>query len=250
MIEKEEFYGKVRAIFKENELSEYLKDEIIEKFYALTEIMLETNEKMNITAITEEDAVIARHYADSLLLLRADIEEGAEICDVGCGGGFPSFPIAIVRPDIKITGIDSTAKKVAYVNETAKKLGLTNLTAVSGRAEELASGDSEMRESFDYVCARAVAALPVLSELCMPFVKVGGKFIALKAKSGREELENSLFAIKKLGGEIEKSEEMFLCDRTLGGEERAERMLIEVKKTARTGSGYPRAYAQIKKKPL
>ncbi len=250
MIEKEEFYGKVRRIFEENGLFEYLSDEILEKFRSLTEIMLETNEKMNITAITDIDAVIARHYADSLLMLSENIESGARVCDIGCGGGFPSFPIAIARPDIFITGVDSTAKKVVYVNEAAAKLGLTNLKAISGRAEELAAVGADMRESFDVVCARAVAALPVLSELCLPFVKVGGRFIALKAKSGEEELSLSEKGIEKLGGRVIKSEKLYLRDKTVPGGEEAERLLITVEKVRKTEEKYPRAFGQIKKKPL
>ncbi|MEE0970199.1 MAG: 16S rRNA (guanine(527)-N(7))-methyltransferase RsmG [Clostridia bacterium] len=250
MKEKEDFYSKAGKIFEENGLSEYLCDEILEKFYLLTEIMLETNKKMNITAITDIPAVIARHYADSLLMLKVGIERGARICDIGCGGGFPSFPIAIARPDLFVTGIDSTAKKVAYVNDTAKRLGLKNLSAISGRAEELASASGEMRESFDVVTARAVASLPVLSELCLPFVKVGGLFVALKAKTGEEELDAAKEGIKKLGGRIEGSEKLILRDETLEKEGGAERLLVTVRKIAPTTEKYPRAFGQIKKKPL
>ena len=249
MIEKSEFFAKAEQIFKENDLFEYINREIFEKFYALTEIMISTNEHMNITAITDVDAIIARHYADSLLMLKVGIEKGTEICDVGCGGGFPSFPLAIARPDIKILGIDSTEKKVAYVNETAKKLGLENLRAISGRAEELAAANGEYREKFDLVCARAVAALPMLSELCIPFTKVGGRFVSLKAKSGEEELNSAKKGIEKLGGVIEKTEKLYLIDKTIE-EEKAERYLITVRKKTKTPLNYPRAFAQIKKKPL
>lgn len=252
MKEKEQFFIKVREIFDENGLNDYLKDDILEKFYLLTEIMIKTNEKMNITAITDVDAIIARHYADSLLMLSAGIEEDSRVCDVGCGGGFPSFPLAIVRPDISIIGIDSTAKKVNYVNETAKELGLDNLVAVSGRAEELSScGENyNYRESFDVVCARAVASLPILSELCLPFAKKGGRFIALKAKTAKEEIKAASLGIEKLGGKIEKIEEMSLVDKTLDESQNAERTLITVRKVTPTALKYPRPYAQIKKKPL
>lgn len=250
MKEKLDFFAKVREIFTENSLSELLNDEIFEKFYLLTEIMLETNEKMNITAIKDVDAIIARHYADSLLMLSVGIESASVICDIGCGGGFPSFPLAIARPDIKIIGVDSTAKKVAYVNETAKKLGLKNLTAISGRAEELAAFGGEYREKFDVVCARAVASLPILSELCLPFVKEKGRFVALKSKTADEELSASRGGIIKLGGKIEKIEKLTLVDKTLEQGSDAERTLITVRKTAKTPPKYPRPYAQIKKKPL
>lgn len=248
MIEKSKFFAKVCSVFEKNGLEQYISDEILDKFYNLTEIMLETNEKMNITAITDIDAVIERHYADSLLMLSAGIDEGAKILDVGCGGGFPSFPIAIARPDVTVTGLDSTAKKIAYVNETAKKLELSNLTAISARAEELAF-ESEMREKLDVVTARAVASLPILSELCLPFVKVGGKFVALKSKTAEEELQSARRGIEKLGGRIEKVEKTALRS-LIEGEEDAERTIISVKKVAHTEGKYPRAYAQIKKKPL
>lgn len=250
MKENSIFFAKVREIFAENSLSEYLTDEILEKFYLLTEIMLDTNERMNVTAITDVDAVIARHYADSLLMLSVGIESGTKICDVGCGGGFPSFPLAIVRPDIKIIGIDSTAKKVAYVNDTAKKLGLTNLTAISGRAEELSAMGGEHREKYDMVCARAVASLPVLSELCIPFVKENGKFVALKSKTAEDELNAARSGIIKLGGKIERIDRLSLVDKTLPDGSDAERNLITVRKVSKTSPKYPRPFAQIKKKPL
>lgn len=253
MKEKEIFFGKVLDIFRENRLEEYLNDEILEKFYNLTQIMLETNEKMNITAITDVDSIIARHYADSLLMLSVCIKENSKVCDIGCGGGFPSFPLAIVRPDLNIIGIDSTSKKVNYVNETAEKLNLKNLKAISGRAEDLSSfsdRDKNYREKFDYVCARAVASLPILSELCLPFVKIGGYFVALKAKTADDELNLASEGIKRLGGKIETINKMFLMDKTLGDEKDAERNLIVIKKTGKTPEKYPRAYAQIKKKPL
>lgn len=250
MKKKEEFISKVWRIFTENSLTEYLTDEILEKFYQLFVIMLETNEKMNITAITDEDAVIARHFADSLLLLRANIESGSKICDIGCGGGFPSFPIAIARPDITVMGVDSTAKKIAYVNDTAAKLGLKNLTAISARAEDISSVGGEYREKFDLVCARAVAALPILSELCLPFVNVGGRFVALKSKTADEELADSKKGIVTLGGKIESIEKLSLIDHTLENGCDAERTLITIRKIEKTPPKYPRPYAQIKKKHL
>ncbi len=254
MKEKDIFFSKVERIFSENSLFAYLKEDILEKFYLLTSIMLETNEKMNITAITDIDSVIARHYADSLLLLNIDIKEGASICDIGCGGGFPTFPIAIARPDIKITSIDSTAKKIAYVNETAKKLGLSNINAISGRAEEFCFVSEKnkevcLREKFDIATARAVASLPVLCELCLPFVKVGGSFISLKAKTADEEIKASENAISVLGGKTENIIKLNLKDET-AEEKIAERTLIEIKKVKKTVQKYPRQYSQIKKKPL
>lgn len=246
MIEKSEFFAKVERIFAQNALEAYITAEICEKFYALTNKMLETNEKMNITAIKDIDSIISLHFADSLMLLSAGIEEGTKILDVGCGGGFPSFPIAIARPDIKVVGIDSTAKKVNYINETAKEIGIDNLVAITGRAEDFCTKENA-RESFDVVCARAVAALPILSELCLPFVKKDGRFIALKSKTAEEEIEASRGGIKKLGGKIEKIEKTTLY---IPNSEEAERNLIIIRKTDKTPPQYPRNYSQIKKKPL
>lgn len=263
MIEKSEFFAVLRSVFEKNGLSDGLCREKEEKFLLLTEIMLDANEKMNLTAIKDIFGIVSKHYADSLLMLDAGIPHGASVCDVGCGGGFPSFPIAIMRPDLHVTAIDSTAKKIRYINETAKKIGLSNLVAYSGRAEEISAyeiprtvdaevSSLKMREKFDVVTARAVASLPVLSELCLPFAKVGGAFIAMKSRSAEEELDMSVSAIKKLGGSIEKTAGRTLllpqAEKTDG--EDAERTIIVIRKTGKTPPEYPRPFAQIKKKTL
>lgn len=261
MIEKSDFFDRVRAVFEINGLSRVADDEKIEKFRLLTEIMQSAGEKMNLTAIKDEEEIIEKHYADSLLILTEQIAPGASLCDVGCGGGFPSFPLAIARPDLEITAIDSTAKKIRYINETAEKIGVKNLKAYCARAEEAAASappaslDKEiaalkMRERFDVVTARAVAALPVLCELCLPFVKVGGIFVAMKARSAEEELNSSENAVKELGGETESVKKLTL--RTTGKTENGdmERTMIIVRKKEHTPSNYPRTFAAIKKKPL
>ena len=133
-----------------------------ELFYRLAITLTETNKSLNLTAVTDADGVILKHFADSLIAVD-ELPEGARVIDVGCGGGFPTFPLAIVRPDLKITALDSTEKKINFVSRTAKELGLDNITPISDRDEALGRG--EMRESFDVATARAVAALPVLTEL-------------------------------------------------------------------------------------
>ena len=249
MIEKSKFFSVSEEIFAQNGLSEFTKPEILEKFFNLTEIMLKVNEEMNLTAITDPDAVILKHYADCLLIAKESdtyLPKGAKVVDIGCGAGFPCFPLAIARPDLQILGIDSTAKRIRYVNETAEALGLTNLRAEAMRAEDGAKKGSVLRESFDVATARAVAALPILTELCLPYVKKGGKFVAMKAKAAPDELESSKNAIKTLGGQLVSSDLLPLRRGNL----EENRTIIVVSKIAPTPEKYPRHYSQISKKPL
>ena len=240
----EEFKEALYRVFEMNSLSKYLDDTKARLFYNFADILLETNKSFNLTAVKDEDGVILKHFADSLIV--ADhIPEGARIIDVGCGGGFPTFPLAIARPDLSITALDSTEKKINFVRSAAERLGLTNINAVCGRAEELARG--EMRESFDLATARAVAALPILTELCMPFVRVGGRFAAMKALRADTEISDTvssgLFAA--LGGEKEPTvHELTLKD---GSAEPLSRAVVVVEKRAKTPSKYPRKYSQIVK---
>ena len=241
---KEEFFDLYKKIFAKNQLEEYCSDEIIEKMFEMSEYMLQVNANMNLTAITETADVIAKHLADSVMASKF-IPCGARVCDVGCGGGFPSLPLAIVRPDISIVGVDSTEKRINYVNDSAKRLGLTNITAVAGRAEDLASA-SKYREVFDVCIARAVANLPVLSELCIPFVKVGGLFVAMKGKLNDDEMSN---ASQILGAEkLAENKIVRYSLATQSGEE--DRCIVALQKIAKTPDKYPRNYSQIKKKPL
>ena len=216
--------------------------------FFLSEKLVETNQVMNLTAIVDEDGIILRHLVDSLLI-SAEIPQGATIIDVGCGGGFPTLPLAIFRQDVSITAIDSTEKKIRYVQETADELGLSNVRAISARAEELAHLP-EYRERFDVATARAVAALPVLCEITLPFVKVGGSLVAMKAKDARTELDASQNAIATLCGKTAASELIF-TELTLSGFGISEnRAIINIKKMSKTPAAYPRKYAQIKKSPL
>ena len=243
-INKQDFTRELTKVFKENGLSSMLSMERMESFYRLTERMLCENEKYNLTAITDIDKIILNHYADCVTL-SAKLKKGASIIDVGCGAGFPSLPLAIVRPDLKILAVDSTAKRVNYVQETAKMLGLDNLTAAVMRAED-GGKDAAYREKFDYATARAVAEMRVLSELTLPFVKVGGQLVAMKGKNAEFELSSAKKAIATLGGRNPVCENITLK----GGGETLTHPLIIIDKKEKTPAAYPRVFAQISKKPL
>ena len=244
-MEYQEFKQKCIDIFALNSFMPTPTDEQTEKLYALTEHMLEVNKSLNLTSITDLDGVILKHYADSLTVLKY-IPEGSRVIDVGCGAGFPSLPLAIFRPDLSITALDGTAKRIEYVKGATRLLRLNNLTAVAGRAEEYAN-KSDFRESFDIATARAVAALPVLSELCLPFVKKGGHFVAMKAAQGESEAEASANAIKLCGGSPAIISQLEL---TANGESFEKRVIIVSQKVASAPPKYPRHYSQISKKPL
>ena len=160
-----EFFSVYQSIMQQNGFAAYADEASAKRFHDLTARMLEINEKMNLTAIKEESAIILLHYADSLTASQF-LPQNARVADIGCGAGFPCLPLAICRPDLQITAIDSTEKRIRYVAETASLLHCDNLTAVAMRAEE--GGQGRYREQFDVCTARAVAALPLLAELCLP----------------------------------------------------------------------------------
>lgn len=245
-MEKSLFFAEYRRVFEKNGIEQYAADEIVDKMYAMVEHMLAVNFHTNLTAITNWNEILVKHLADCCLILPY-LPEGARLLDVGCGGGFPSLPIAIARPDITVTGLDSTGKKVDYMNKSASVLGLSNLSAICGRAEDLAN--TELRESFDVVTARAVAALPVLCELCAPFVRVDGLFCAMKGANADEENAASLCGRTKLGLSA-TSEDMKRLSLVFADGHTEERCLILMKKNAKTPKIYPRPYSQIKKRPL
>ncbi len=241
---QKDFISEITRVFKENALASYLNAEKTEKFYRLTERMLCENEKYNLTAITEPKKIILNHYADCVALATR-IPKGAKIIDVGCGAGFPTLPIAIVREDVQILALDSTAKRIEYVRGTAELLGLKNVTALSMRAEDGARM-SEYRESFDIATARAVAELRILAELCLPFVRVGGKMLAMKGKNADFELSGAKKAIAILGGRDAKIETVTLHSEI----EELSHPIISIDKKVKTPDAYPRPYAKISKKPL
>ena len=232
-------------------LQAYCTRDISDRFYALTEEMLRVNSFMNVTAITEPADIIIKHYADCARIAPL-LPAGAHLCDVGTGGGFPSLPAAILRPDVTITAVDSTAKKLNYVAQTARLLGLDNLTTKAARAEELGK-QPEFREAFDIVTARAVARMNVLCEWCLPLVKKDGHFLAMKGRDGAAEYEKAKNAIDILGGITISCDSFLLRDPFSGGSadnDAMARTLILVKKRQFTPKQYPRGNAQISKKPL
>lgn len=241
-MQRDDFIAYLQETFARNGLS--VSRERADLLHRLTEQLIETNKTFNLTAITDEERIAELHMADCAMTA-ASFPEGARVIDVGCGAGFPSLPLAILRPDLRITALDATQKKVQYVQRTADLLGLTNVQAICGRAEELAA-KADYRETFDVATARAVAALPVLCELCLPFVRVGGLFLAMKGKTAKEELLLAKGAIAKLGGE----EEAFLDTPLLGKSETFARAEIRIRKTAPCPEAYPRPYGRILKKPL
>lgn len=219
-----------------------IENDKIKQFEKLAEMLVEQNKTMNLTAITDPDGIAVKHFADSISVLNAaKFDEKAKVLDVGTGAGFPGIPLLIMRPDLDLTMLDSTAKKLKYVANTVEELGLT-ANVLHTRAEE-AGQSKEYRETFDIVCSRAVAALNVLCEYCLPFVKVGGVFVAMKAAKAQEEIEGAKAAIKLLGGQIVDEKSFTLSD---GGE----RNLIIIKKISHVPPKYPRVSAQIAKKPL
>ena len=215
----------------------------VTRFEALYTALVETNKLYNLTAVTDEKGVAGLHFADSLMALPY-LDGVKTLLDIGCGAGFPCLPIAIARPDITVLGVDSTAKKVDFSTKFAKDNRLLNFSSISARAEELAK--TEKRETFDLVTARAVARLNVLAELALPFVKVGGYFLAMKGSKGTEELDEAKKGIEILGGKVISCEEKQLV---LPSETQT-RTFILIKKVKNTHEKYPRAYAKIVKSPL
>ena len=250
---QQEFYQICTDSFEKNGLSAYATPEYLEKFYALTEFMLETNKKMNLTALRDEHSVVSRHITDCLLAakhLPESFPQGSgKILDVGSGGGMPALPFAIIRPDISITALDATAKKTAYILAAAEHLGLSNVNILTGRAEELGT-DKKYRETFDIVCARAVAELRILMEWCVPFIKNGGIFLSLKGKNGDIELQNAQNAIKKLSCRLDLDEICTLFEDENGETLTSERHNFIFRKIKPTDKIYPRRNAQITKNPL
>ena len=211
----------------------------IKKFYEYMKILLEWNEKINLTAITNEREFIVKHFIDSLTVNKY-INGNAELIDVGTGAGFPGLPLKLFHEELSLTLIDSVSKKVNVLNEVIKKLGLYKVEAIHTRAEDYAK---ENREKYDMAVSRAVANMNTLVEYLIPFVKVGGQIICMKGPSFEEELEASKNAIKILGGEIEEIEKI-----VIDGE--IERNIIVIRKIKETPKQYPRGQGKPLKNPI
>ena len=218
------------------ELNIPLTEEQAEQFCHFGSALIEQNKVMNLTAITEPQAVAKLHFADCLALLKIENFRNKKVIDVGCGAGFPGVPLKLGEPSLSLTLLDSLQKRINWLRLTLEGLGV-EADCVAGRAEEYGH-----RESFDIATSRAVARLNILAELCLPFVKVGGCFLAMKAAAAEEELEEAKKAIAILGGKLEKVGEY-----TVDG---ATRRVLVIRKVKPTPPQYPRRFAKIKQNPL
>ena len=220
-----------------------LNDDLANKLEIYARHLKEWNEKINLTAITDDEGIAVKHFLDCLLVCKyADFKSGDKIIDVGTGAGFPGLVIAAANPDVQVTLLDSTGKKLKAVADMAQAMGVNNAQVVHMRAEE-AGIKVQLRNRFDFSFSRAVANLRDLSEYCLPLTKVGGTFVALKGAKAQEEIDEAKEAIKILGGEIADVKQIFLSDM-------GERNIVVIKKVSPTPPKYPRASAKIAKEPL
>lgn len=223
-----------------------LTSEQKEQFTVYYQDLVTVNEKVNLTRITDEADVYLKHFYDSVtpVLVFPDLFKGKKtLCDVGAGAGFPSLPIKILCPDLKITIVDSLGKRLKFLDELIKKLDLKDITLVHSRAED-AGQNSDLREQFDLVTARAVARMTVLSEYCLPLAKLHGHLVALKGPKAQAELTDAKKAIKTLGGQVKEVRELTLPNSN------EERTLVVVDKIAKTPKKYPRQAGTPNRKPL
>jgi 16S rRNA (guanine527-N7)-methyltransferase len=218
-----------------------LSPDRIPQLLRYAQMLMETNQVMNLTAITEPSEIATLHFLDSVILLNYADFRGKSLVDVGTGAGFPGLPIRIVEPSIQLTLLDSLGKRISFLQEVCDDLGLTDVDCVHARAEEFAA---KHRESFDFATSRAVASLPLLAELCLPLVKVGGMFLAMKSVDSGEELAAAGHAIETVGGSVAGTE-----DYPIPGTEITHRLIL-IRKVRPTPAKYPRAFVKIKKNPL
>ena len=224
------------------ENSMQISDKQKENFEKYAKLLVEWNEKINLTAITEEKEIAVKHFIDSISILKyADIKNSASVIDIGTGAGFPGIPLKIMRDDIKLTLLDSLNKRLVFLDEVCKELGIS-AELIHARAEE-GGQKPELREQYDIAVSRAVANLPALCEYCMPYVKVGGAFVSMKGSDGENELEYAKNAISLLGGETEQIETLTLPDSST-------RTIITIRKVNSTPPKYPRRSAKINKQTL
>lgn len=225
---------------KSNKIDVKIKDKEVEQFYEYMNSLLEWNEKINLTAITDPKEVILKHFIDSITIQKY-IQKENSVVDVGTGAGFPGIPLNIVNNEAKYTLVDSLNKRIKFLDEIIDKLNLKNIETVHSRAEDFAK---ENRETYDVATSRAVAALNVLLEYLLPLVKVGGLCICMKGSNVQEEIEASSNALKILGGQIEKVEQITLPDSDII------RNIVIVRKVTKTSSKYPRKAGLPSKEPL
>lgn len=233
---------KAELIIQAKKIDVILDEEQIQKFYKYMELLLEWNEKINLTAIVEPRDVILKHFVDSLTICK-ELQKNKTLADIGTGAGFPGIPVKILRPDLDITLIDSLNKRVNFLTMVIEALKLEKIIALHGRIEDFGK-NKKYREKFDYVTSRAVANLSTLSEYMIPLVKIGGKCICMKGSNIDEELKNAEKAIKTLGGKIEKVDTFLLPDTDMG------RNIILIKKEKATPNKYPRKAGTPAKEPI
>lgn len=238
-----DFQALFREIFIKNGLDRFCDVKTVSTFEQFTDLLQEENAHTNLTAIRDVSGIISKHYADCLLAASL-FPQNATVLDLGCGGGFPTIPLAIARPDLRITAIDSTAKKIRFVEKAAVALSLSNVKPLCSRAEDPAL--KPLRETFDVVTSRAMARMNVLCELALPFVKIGGTMIALKGAQGADELAEARSCIRLLGGKEENDLSLTLQTDS----ESESRHILLIKKEKTSPAQYPRSYASIVKKPL
>ena len=222
--------------------------ELTEKLGIYARLLVEWNEKMNLTAITDPVGVAVKHFADSLTAAPLLPEGEFSLIDVGTGAGFPGVPLALYRPDCKLTLLDSLQKRLTFLETVCRQVDLP-VTLIHARAEE-GGQNPDLREKYDVACARAVAALPTLSEYCLPFVKVGGRFIALKGPDADRELEDARRGVGILGGKVAGVTALTIPAMPIEGVEPMERRLVHIEKSKPTPPAYPRHGSKIKKSPL
>lgn len=221
-----------------------LSEKQIQQFLTYYEMLVEWNEVMNLTAITEYEEVMKKHFVDSLSLIQTfDVNKKVSVIDVGTGAGFPGLALKIAYPNMKVTLLDSLNKRINFLNAVIEKLGLTDVETVHGRAEDFAK-PGKLREKYDLCVSRAVANLTTLSEYCLPFVKVGGEFISYKSEKITEEMENAKRAISLLGGKFDRSKDFNLPDSDIY------RNLVVIKKVKETPKKFPRKAGLPSKEPL
>lgn len=225
-----------------NSIGIELTNSQLNAFETYYDMLIDRNKEMNLTAITEFDEVMDKHFLDSVYLFRSiELKADYKLIDIGTGAGFPGIPLKIVFPELKITLLDSLNKRVGFLNDVIDELNLNDIEAIHGRAEDIAR-DKTYRASYDIAVSRAVANLSTLSEYCLPFVKIGGKFVSYKSGDCADEVDNAKAAIHLLGGKINKIDEFSYSNNS--------RSFIVIDKVMNTSNKYPRKAGLPSKKPL